>query len=293
MAFTALLPVEALALHYASKAVNRAKDDRRALSSLIKKGEITEEDLRSVYDGYPGKERLQLAEGELSGLMEASLNPGAKLDPESARKTAGLAASEFQDFQRYLVKEYRKEINEEKADQPESKPLSFRESLSGIKQYYKQQYVEDKVGTSLRMGITGGSLAAGIAAVADAFGAAGAGAALDVLIPGLGILGIASGVHGIRKALENPKLNKVEKALDVIQNGSSIVGSAGLVTGQPIVMLGGLAGSLSAIAVKYIYHKYVEWKKHRAEAARGEKPSSSSSARLPTGPEPLGVPAVV
>ncbi|MEK9144105.1 MAG: hypothetical protein AAB339_00680, partial [Elusimicrobiota bacterium] len=85
LAYTALLPAEALVLHLIGKAVQKKKDDQRALASLISRGEITEADLLRLYDGYPEKARLQAAETSVAAQASGQASPTA---PTATRETA-------------------------------------------------------------------------------------------------------------------------------------------------------------------------------------------------------------
>ena len=86
LAYTALLPAEALVLHLIGKAVQKKKDDQRALASLISRGEITEADLLRLYDGYPEKARLQAAEASVAALASGQGSPAD--DPTAADEAA-------------------------------------------------------------------------------------------------------------------------------------------------------------------------------------------------------------
>ncbi|MFH2201940.1 MAG: hypothetical protein ABIJ96_02390 [Elusimicrobiota bacterium] len=260
LAFTAILPLEALTLHYASKAYARKVNDRRALGSLIEKGDIAEIDLLALYELYPGRDKLQLAEARLSELMQAYDKKRGAESIAGMQGAAGIVAKEFEKFQSYVIKTYRAELDAEIERLPKIERETLANAVRQVKAYYRARYRADKLGTGMEVGTIGVGAAAGVAAAARAAGLAAAGTALEVMIPGLGALGVASGLHRTRKALRDASLNGVEKTLAVVQHASGAVGSLGMITAEPLMMLGGMAGSLTALGARWLYGKWRERK---------------------------------
>lgn len=249
LAYTALLPAEALVLHLIGKAAQRAKEDQRALASLISRGEITEADLSRLYDGYPDKPRLQAAESSVAAL---ALGAGSPADP----RTSADAARQYRAFQLYAAQAYRDRIEEEKAllgPLPEEK-LSLKERLAaGWNGLFSGP---DKTGSLLQAGLLGGGAVAGLAALAKTLGSALGAEVLKALVPGLGVLGAAYGLHKIGAALRDPGSDAVVKTLEVLQNALSVAGAAGMMTLNPLLAVGGQAGSLAVLIAKLVYLKH-------------------------------------
>ncbi len=250
LAYTALLPAEALVLHLIGKAVQKKKDDQRALASLISRGEITEADLLRLYDGYPEKARLQAAEASVAALASGQGSPAD--DPTAADE----AAKQYRAFQLHVAQAYQGLVDEEKLrlGPVQEEKLSLKERLAaGWKGLFSGP---DKTGNLLQAGMLGGGVAAGAAALAKTLGSALGGEILKGLVPGLGVLGAAYGLHKIGKALRDRSSDGVVKTLDVLQNALSVAGAAGMATLNPLLAAGGHGASLAVLIAKLIYLKY-------------------------------------
>jgi hypothetical protein len=236
-------------LHFIGKALQRKKDDQRALASLISRGEVTEEDLLRLYDGYPEKRRLQAAESSVAAIASGQ---GAPADP----KTSGEAAKQYRAFQLHVAQAYRELIDEEKLrlGPVQEEKVSLKERLAaGWTGLFSGP---DKTGNLLQAGLLGGGVAAGAAALAKALGSALGGEILKGLVPGLGVLGAAYGLHKIGKALRDQSSDGVVKTLDILQNALSVAGAAGMVTLNPLLAAGGHGASLAVLIAKLVYLKY-------------------------------------
>jgi len=136
-------------------------------------------------------------------------------------------------------------------------PLGLRKRLAGpirgVREYYREGFRGDRVGTGLELGVLGMGGAAGIAAAAEAAGQT-AGPALGALVPGLGLVLEANSAYRLKKALRDPGLDRIEKTLVAAQHASGMAAAAGLLLPTPPVLtLAGVAGSLGALGARMAY----------------------------------------
>jgi len=250
VAFSALLPAEALVMHFIGKARERAREDQRALAGLIENGGITEAELLKFYDGYPGKQGLQAAEGGVALMADArgaaALGPGTAATADAAR--------EYRKFQLYVIGKCRERIDAEKRLLPAAP--KERRSISQLLSDFMRCLEgpdRDKLNAGLQLTMMGGGFVAGVAGLAKAMGSAAAGELLRTLIPGLGAMGMAVSIRNIIKDFRNPGANRTERFLDVLQNAFGAAGAAGALTLNPILAIAGQAGCMAAMGAKLLY----------------------------------------
>lgn len=251
LAFTAILPVEALALARIERMMENSRDNKLALYNIVKKGILDDAALRSIYDSYSRREELSLPDGlNISDLL--------KLPPEQViPKAKGKLVKEIKRFQSHVIGQNKKLIEAER----KLLPKLDKSAICRMKEYFNEKHKTDKIGAGLEAGTMAASLAtglAGLASVADWAGQAAAGSAMKSLVPALGLFTIASSGNSIRRILQDKTLDKTQKILRVSQHIGGIVASGSLLNpaAAPVLLPAGLATALTALAAEWVYNRH-------------------------------------
>lgn len=251
LAFTAILPAEALALSAAERMLERSRDEKLALYNIIGKGTLDEDALRALFDGYSRKGALSVPEGmNISDLL--------KRPPEQILvKPEAKLVKEIRLFQSYVIKRNKDLIEAERKLLPRLDKSAFRLMLD----YFNERCKTDKAGAILEAGTMATSLAAGmsgLAAVADWAGREAAGNALKYLVPLLGVFTIVSAGNKIRRVLGDKTLDRNQKLLKIAQHAGGIVASGSLLNpaAAPVLLPAGLAVTLAALAAEWLYNRH-------------------------------------
>lgn len=219
-AFTAILPLEAVALWGIERSRERAEDQRRALQSLARRGALSEEELRALYDAYPARDKLRLPEGVALASLASLLEPlGAQ--------ASGLEPGQLKELGRflsYVIARRRSDIEAEIRRLPRASASLWSRIKGGLAAKFKA----DKVGAALDAAAMSAGVAAGAAAlvsVAKVAWSAAAQGLLATLIPGLGIIGAVSSIREAARLLSDPSLGRTRKSLRVAQRaGAALLG---------------------------------------------------------------------
>lgn len=251
LAFTAILPAEAITLSVVERIMERSRDNRLALYNLVRKGILDDAALRAVFDGYSRKDALTVPEGmNISDLLKM---PPEQILPKQKEKLV----KEIRLFQSYVIKRNKDLIEAERKLLPRTDKSAF----CLIAEYLREKCKTDRAGAVLEAGTMTASLAAGmsgLAAVADWAGREAAGNALKFLVPVLGLLTILSAGNSIRKVLGDGTLDKNRKLLKIAQHAGGIVASGSLLNpvAAPVLLPAGLAVTLIALAAEWLYNRH-------------------------------------
>lgn len=265
LAFGASMPILGVAMWLGEKKAEEKIKDRLAVGNLVRKGEITPDELTGAYARYSGSEKMNKAENQLMEIIDIPVTDANKKDISiKLRKAVNKVRSEYDAFGDFVAKNNREKVDEEKKQISGPGKTTLKQFTANLKNNMKESWDKDKVGTALTTGTLAGagivaakSLTDAAAIATGSTAALAAGSAMSYLLPGVSLLGTAAATYRASKVLQSPDAGKMDKAAAVSTAAFSALCSAGTLIpglGAPLVLTG-IAGMLGTYAVKTLAKK--------------------------------------
>ncbi|MHC9542431.1 MAG: hypothetical protein AB9903_23210 [Vulcanimicrobiota bacterium] len=260
--FAAALPAFAAGLAIMDSR-NEARMERHiALSRLITRGEIGEDQINESMKAYEGKSRILELEDKITAMQNGSGESDRKAVAREMKKLQG----EYGKFSDYLAGRFESQVEPERERIKSENPKGLRESLNKVTEDLKWSFKNDPLGSTLTGVITGGTFGIIIKQVIEGLktvtGVSNAPGLLNAINTTSGVLGkavpivcvantAASTLQTVR-TLRDEKATGTDKALAAAGTACTAVTAAGVFLpglGIPLTLVG-IVGSLAVMGIK-------------------------------------------
>jgi hypothetical protein len=260
--FAGALPAFAAALAIMDSRAEARMERHAALSALISRGEIGEDQVNESMKAYEGSGRIQQLEDRIAGMQNAAGGPDKKAVAGEMKKLQ----SEYGKFSDYLSERFAGQVEPERQKIHSQIPRGLRESLGKIADDVKWGLKNDPVGSALAGVIAGGSFGIVLGQVLEVLksvtGMSNAPALLNAANTATGILGkalpavcvahtAASALQTMR-TLRDDKATGTDKALAAATTACTAATTAGVFLpglGIPLAAAG-IVGTLAIMAIR-------------------------------------------
>ena len=260
VAFGAAMPVLGVAMWLGEKKAEEKIKDRLAVGNLVRKGDISPDELTGAFARYSGSEKMKKAESKLMEIIDIPVTESNKKQISvKLRKAVSKVRKEYDSFGDFIAKNNRAKVDEEKKHLSGPDKTTMKQFTANLKNDVKESWNKDKVGTALTTGTLAGAGIVAAKSLTDAAAIAtgsttalAASSAMSYLIPGVSLLGTAAATYRAGKVLQSPDSGKMDKAAAVSTAAFSALCTAGTLIpglGAPLVITG-IAGMLGTYAVK-------------------------------------------
>lgn len=260
--FTAALPAFAAGLAIMDSRKDARMERHVALSRLITRGEIGEDQINESMKAYEGKSRILGLEDRITAMQNGSGEPDRKAVARELKKLK----SEYGKFSDYLAQRFESQVEPERERIKSENPRGLRESLKKIAEDLKWSVKNDPVGSALTGVITGGTFGIIVKQAVEGLktvtGVPNLPGLLNAINTTSGVLGKAVPVVSVAqtaasslqtvRTFRDDRSTLTDKALAAAGTACAAATTAGVFLPGPGIPLtiAGIVGSLAVMAIK-------------------------------------------